>query len=259
MIRTEIRYFFTALMFFTRIPCPSWTDHSAHFLNKSRKYFPLIGWITGGAGALIYLGFSPLLPPTIAIILSMGATVWLTGAFHEDGFADVCDGFGGGWNKEQIMRIMKDSRVGAFGMIGMILLLFLKFFALYELASRSDMLLIAGLINGHVISRFMAETTMKTHTYVQESDKSKAGALIGQALPGSDLLYSFLFVVPPLLLLTHWSYLLALPIAYSGKLYLADVFKRQIGGYTGDCLGAIQQVCEALFYMALLGIHDVTF
>ncbi len=105
MIRREIQIFFAALMFFTRIPCPTWVKHSQETLNKASRYFPLIGWIVGAIGASVFWISSLLFPPVLAVLLSMIATILLTGAFHEDGFADVCDGFGGGWTQEEILRI----------------------------------------------------------------------------------------------------------------------------------------------------------
>ena len=96
-------------------------------------YFPLIGWIVGGFSALIFWASSFLFPVSISIIFSMIASILVTGAFHEDGFADVCDGFGGGWTKEKILEIMKDSRVGSYGVIGMILMLGTKFAVLYQM------------------------------------------------------------------------------------------------------------------------------
>ncbi|MEM6967211.1 MAG: adenosylcobinamide-GDP ribazoletransferase, partial [Bacteroidota bacterium] len=244
MLNREIRYFFTALMFFTRIPCPSWTDHSPEYLNKSRKYFPLIGWIVGGIAALTFWVAVQALPISIAIVLSIAASVWITGAFHEDGFADVCDGFGGGWTKEQIMTIMKDSRVGAFGAIGIFLLILLKLFALIEIATLDTTLVVFAMINGHTASRFIAATFVQTHDYVQDIDQSKSKPIANQRFSVSEMLYSFVFVLLPLFLLQNWWLVLAFPIAYLGKIYLGYFFKKNIGGYTGDCLGATQQVCE---------------
>ena len=113
-MKKEVQIFLTAVMFYTRIPVPSWVNHDADYLNKATKYFPLIGWIVGIIAVLVFVGANYLFNPSIAIIISMAASVLLTGAFHEDGFADVCDGFGGGWTKEKILMIMKDSRVGAY-------------------------------------------------------------------------------------------------------------------------------------------------
>jgi adenosylcobinamide-GDP ribazoletransferase len=83
-------------------------DHNEEILNKSRKYFPLMGWIVGGVTGLTYYIFALIFPVSISILISMIVGVLLTGAFHEDGFTDVCDSFGGGWGKENILKIMKE-------------------------------------------------------------------------------------------------------------------------------------------------------
>jgi adenosylcobinamide-GDP ribazoletransferase len=265
MIQKEVRYFFTALMFFTRIPCPSWTDYSEEYLNKSRKYFPFIGWIVGGFAAFIFLLSKFVFSSAIAVILSMIATILLTGAFHEDGFADVCDGFGGGWTKEKIMTIMKDSRIGAYGAIGIVLLLGLKFLILQDLATQKnaaitlphDWLLLLIFVNAHTISRFIASTFAQTHEYVQDIDKSKSKPIASAKLSTSEMTYSFIFVAIPLfflLLFGNWLFIFVLPISYLAKMYLANYFSKYIGGYTGDCLGATQQVSEIVFYLSFLGL-----
>ena len=122
-LAAEIRLFFTALMFFTRLPCPAWVGYSESYLNHSARYFPLVGVIVGGIGGLTFWLAQLIWPPSIAVLLSMLATIAVTGAFHEDGLADSCDGFGGGWGKEQVLAIMKDSRLGTFGAIGLGLIL----------------------------------------------------------------------------------------------------------------------------------------
>ena len=90
LLKQEIRYFLAALMFYTRIPCPSWFEHHAEYLNKSLKYFPLIGWIIGGIAVAVYGVSQLVLPVSVSILLSMVATIVATGAFHEDGLADAC-------------------------------------------------------------------------------------------------------------------------------------------------------------------------
>ncbi len=254
MIQKEIQYFFTALMFFTRIPCPAWVGHSDENLNKSRKYFPLMGWIVGGVAAAILVGASFLFPPAIGVLLSMAATVLLTGAFHEDGFADVCDAFGGGWTQEQILTIMKDSRIGAYGTVGIVLLLLLKFLVITELAHISYGLAAVALINAHTGSRFIASTFVQTHEYVQDPDKSKARPIAQKRLSVYEMLYSFVFALLPFFLFENWPFLLAFPLAYFSKMYLGYYFKKHLGGYTGDALGATQQVSEVVFYLSILGI-----
>ena len=106
-MKKEIDIFFTAMMFYTRIPCPKNITHDPDYLNKATRYFPLIGWIVGLISGLVFIAFSQILPVTIAVLLSMIASILTTGAFHEDGFADVCDGFGGRWTKEKILMEAK--------------------------------------------------------------------------------------------------------------------------------------------------------
>src|ERR1700678_2498706 len=102
-MKKELQLFLTAIMFYTRIPVPRWVNHSSNSLNDATKYFPLVGWIVGGIASLVFIGAKYFFNLPISILLSMAASVLLTGAFHEDGFADVCDGFGGGWTKEKIL------------------------------------------------------------------------------------------------------------------------------------------------------------
>src|SRR6478609_3085615 len=134
-MKKELHIFFTALLFYTRIPCPKNIDHNPDYLHKASRYFPLVGWIVGALTFIIYYLSSFLFPSQIAIVLSIIAGILITGAFHEDGFADVCDGFGGGWTKEKILTIMKDSAIGAYGAIGLVLLFLLKFQSMSEVLS----------------------------------------------------------------------------------------------------------------------------
>ena len=117
MIKEEIKIFFTSLMFYTRLPCPSYIDHSENYLNKATRYFPLIGIIVGTISFLLFWIFNQIFNVEISIIIAIATGILITGAFHEDGFADTFDGFGGGWTKEKILEIMKDSRIGAYGAI----------------------------------------------------------------------------------------------------------------------------------------------
>lgn len=242
-------------MFYSQIRVPSWVDHSPEYLNKSRKYFPAVGWLIGGIAVLTIFLLQLFLPLTVAILLSIAATVYATGAFHEDGFADSCDAFGGGWTVEQILTIMKDSRIGAFGTIGIILLLGLKWIALVEIGNFNLSLLLVTYLNAHVSSRFIASTFIQSHEYVQDIDKSKSKPITSQRLSLKEMVYSAFFMLTALLLFQplFW-YVLAFPIAYFAKLYLGYYFNKRIGGYTGDCLGATQQLSEVVFYLAVLAL-----
>src|SRR5699024_3053471 len=163
-MRRELQVFLNAVMFFTKIPCPRWVDHSSELLNESARYFSMVGVIVGSIGAACVWVFSCLFPMSVAVRLSMLATICLTGAFHEDGLADMFDGFGGGWTKEQILSIMKDSRVGTFGVAGLVGILALKFISLNELPAEAVPWL---LIAGHASSRFLASTLVVAHYYVR--------------------------------------------------------------------------------------------
>lgn len=252
-MKNEIRIFFTALMFYTRIPCPSWIDHSEEYINKATRYFPLIGWIVGIATALTVFGCHYIFPNTICIIISLATSILLTGAFHEDGFADVCDGFGGGWTKEKILDIMKDSRVGAYGAIGLIVLFSLKIVTLIELLNLDIWYCLKAIVLAHVISRFSAVTMIYTHEYSREDASSKIKP-IAKKLTLTNFLISSIWLIPALLLFQSWWILLVILPVYLMKMYLANYFTKWIGGYTGDCLGATQQVTEIITLLFCLAL-----
>jgi adenosylcobinamide-GDP ribazoletransferase len=249
-MKKEIRIFFTALMFFTRIPCPKWVDHSEEYLNKSSRYFPVVGVLVGSISALFFYGFQFILPKEIALLLSIVASVLTTGAFHEDGFADVCDGFGGGWTKEKILLIMKDSRLGTYGVIGIGLMLLLKWTSLNCLPTE---LIVITLISGHAISRLNAVSLIFTDEYAREDDTSKTKPLATKMSTGG-LIFAVIAGLAPLLLFSNIYVLLTLLPLLFVRWYFSGYFKKWIGGYTGDCLGAVQQVSEVMFYLSLLVI-----
>lgn len=253
-MKREIRVFFTALMFFTRIPCPKWVDHSEEYLNKASKYFPVIGIIVGTISAFIYWLFQLVFPTDIALIFSMVASVVITGAFHEDGFADVCDGFGGGWTKEKIMLIMKDSRLGTFGVIGLGLILLFKWSVLKYLPVNALMI---ALISGHAISRLNAVSLIFSDEYARDDDSSKSKPLATKMSFG-ELIFAFLFGIAPLALFTNGYVFLVLAPLLFVRGYFSRYFKKWIGGYTGDCLGAVQQISEVVFYLSLILIFKYT-
>jgi adenosylcobinamide-GDP ribazoletransferase len=178
----------------------------------------------------------------------MAATVLATGAFHEDGFADTCDGFGGGWDKAQILAIMKDSRLGSYGAIGMTLMLLAKWNALMDV---DPAYLLPALLAGHAASRFAATTLIFSLDYAREDASAKAKPLTA-AMGTSGLLVAAVFGLAPSALLPLPELACALGAAALATFLMARYFVRRIGGYTGDCLGATQQVAELAFYVGLL-------
>lgn len=248
MIRRELEYFLGAVRFFTRLPVPAWVGHSSEALNHSARYFPAVGLLVGGIGALVYLAAALLWPQPVAVLLSMAATIYATGAFHEDGLADTVDGLGGGWEKLRILEIMKDSRVGSYGVVAMVLALLGKFTLLSSLDAA---LLPFALIAGHAISRFCATLLLATMEYVREDALAKSKPLATRLSPGA-LLVAMLFALCGLIGLPLQNALVACLLAALATFWLASKFRRWLGGYTGDCLGAVQQVSEIAFYLGLL-------
>jgi len=245
-LRREAEYFFGAIRFFTRLPVPAWVGHSSDALDRASRYFPAVGIVVGAIAALVFGLASLFFPKTLAVLASMATTLYITGAFHEDGWSDMVDGFGGGWEKAQILSIMKDSRIGSYGAVALFVLLLGKFCALIEL----DLATIpAALVAGHTLSRFCATTLMSALDYVRDEGKAKPLATrIGWgelALAGATALLALL-LLPPL------PALLGATFAALAALWLARLFHRRIGGYTGDCLGAVQQLSEVAFYCGLL-------
>lgn len=250
-MRHQLRLFFLALQFFTRLPVPGWVGFREIWMAQAVRYFPLTGWLVGAAAALAGWGASCILPPVPGLILATIVSVLMTGALHEDGFADACDGFGGGMSRERILDIMKDSRIGVFGALGLGLLLALK---LSCLGSLPMPFAVAALMAAHPLSRAFALTLMWRLDYARSEGKA---APLAHRMGGGDLVFTLICGVLPLLLLLcfgslPWmAALCGLLLALGGTLYLARLFARRIGGYTGDCLGAVQQVTEAGFYLGL--------
>lgn len=251
-LRQELDYFLSGLSFYTRIPCPSSVVYRPENLNKSRKYLPLIGLVVGLFAAFVFMISDALLPHSVSVLLSMIATIYLTGAFHEDGFADSCDGFGGGWEKAQILRIMKDSRVGTYGVVALLMILAVKFFTLLELAGHAIDALLFALVCGHSLSRLMASWVMQRYHYVSETETSKSQNVTSVRLSHRDMWLSMLPVIALLLAIWRVDFVVAAGFMWLASFMMGQYFLKKIGGYTGDCLGAVQQVTEVVFYLSVL-------
>lgn len=253
----QLRLFLTAVQFFTRIPVPAWVGHSARQLDQAARYFPLVGICVGVlSAAALWLG-AQVLPLTLAVGLGMAASILATGAFHEDGLSDFFDGMGGGHSKEKALAIMKDARVGAYGVIALVLVLLLKYQALLELCSmQSPLFVAAALIAAHGVSRLMATSIMLTQRYVRDDDSARARPAAQQISTASFAVALLTGMVAMAILLAAEAHpvsvLAALAAALLMRMCLARQMQRRLGGYTGDCLGAVQQLAEIAFYFGLL-------
>jgi len=175
----------------------------------------------------------------------MVSSIWLTGAFHEDGFSDVCDGFGGGWTKEQKLHIMKDSRLGTYGSIGLFMILLLKYTILSHLFAKQ---IIITLVSVHAMSRLTPIFIIYFYEYAREDASSKVKP-IGKSISTLELLFAMFIALVPLFYIGPET-ILCLPIVIILQFILGKYFKKHLGGYTGDCLGASQQVTEIILYLA---------
>jgi len=249
LFRRETDRFLLSLQFFTRIPIPARVPYSEDELNQAAIYFPLIGTLIGGLCALVYWGATFLWPESVAIFLSMVFGLLLTGCFHEDGLADCMDGMGGGWDRERILTIMQDSRLGTYGAAALIGTLGGKFLLL---SSLPPAIIIPVMMLAHTVSRLNAASMMLTETYARPEGKAKPlavrmsapGLLIAAALA----LLPFLWIDIPAL---FWLALLPLVAL---RFWFARWLRKWIGGFTGDCLGALQQLSELTFLLGVLAL-----
>jgi adenosylcobinamide-GDP ribazoletransferase len=244
----QINLFFIALGFFSRIPIPKSVPFKAEYLNQASRYFTLVGWCLGLLVTGLYLLLDIFFPQSVTIFLCISVGLLLTGAFHEDGLADTFDGFYGGHTKADKLRIMKDSRLGTYGAAALFMSLLGKWILLTEITNVPMALLIA-----YPASRAIASSFIFDMDYARLDETSKSAPLASRQT-GRDLLVSlacllplFLFV-PTLLILKLFAVLILVRFA------LQWFMKRHLSGYTGDTLGACQQLSELTIYALLLGM-----
>lgn len=217
--------------------------------------FPLVGFGIGGVGAIV-LGLLSWLnvPAPVAATLAVGAMIWLTGALHEDGLADLADGFGGGSDKDSKLRIMRDSRIGTYGVVAVVVVLIAKIAALTALAEWNIGAAAAAMIAGATWSRALFAPTMR---WLDNAREDGLGAGAGTPAEGKSWLGLFLAAALSLLvLLTPAGFGVIVILAAGGlaAFLVGWIALKQIGGYTGDTLGAAQQAAEATVLIAASAI-----
>ena len=256
-----LRHYLLAVQFFTRIPVTgrlaAWVGYSPAMLRASSGHFPGVGWLVGALAALVYAALSLALAPgpfapAVAAALSTAATVLLTGGFHEDGLADVADGLGGASQRERALEIMKDSRIGAFGAMALVLTLATKIALLAHLGSHGLPAALWSLAGAHVLSRLWPLLIVRALPHVGDTATSKSKPLADQ-ISTRALAVAGLWCFPPLALIYQ---ALAAPVLIAaaacsvlGPAWMYWRFKARLQGFTGDCLGAAQQVGEIGFYL----------
>lgn len=247
----QCQLFLLALSFFSRLPVPRNLPYSSERMNQAGRYFALVGLLLGAICAAVYGLLSQFLPANIAILLTMAASLLLTGAFHEDGLTDMADGIGGGMTLERRLTIMKDSRIGTYGASALIMALLGKYVLLTTLAGQIS--LVPVLLLGYTLSRTVAATLIYDMPYVSDPDSSKSKPLANRQ-SRLELVVLCLCGLLPLLAFTAvvwlWAVLICLGLRYAMKHWLM----KRLGGFTGDCLGGVQQITELALYILLIGL-----
>lgn len=239
--------FCLALAFFSRIPVPASTPYSPELLNQSSRYLSLVGLLLGALQALVLLLAAQLLPFSIAVLLSLISGLVLTGAFHEDGLADTADGLGGGLSLDRKLEIMKDSRVGTYGLVALFSVFLIKWQSLFALDTQAvwALVLVAGLSRATAVSL----TFVLPYQQLDIVSKSKP---IATSLQKRALLSIWLFVLPFLYFIPLSLTLSLLTTLALSFILLFLYYRSQLQGYTGDLLGAAQQVTELSLYLVWL-------
>lgn len=259
-----VRHYLLALQFFTRIPVTgrvaAWVGFSPAMLRASAAHFPGVGWLVGGSVALLSAALWVLMPdtpftPLVVAVLGTAAGVWLTGAFHEDGLADVVDGLGGSPDRARSLEIMKDSRVGAFGALALVLVLLTKVSLLAVVGAVDATTMFTGLFAAHVCSRLFPLFLIAALPHVGDAAGSKSKPLADRiSLPSLLVAAVWVVLALGLMVLAGQGDALAVPLASASlaALWMWRWFARRLQGFTGDCLGATQQVCEVAWYLGLV-------
>lgn len=237
-----------AIQFLTRIPVPS-QPYEASSLSRSVKFFPLVGVLIGGSAALLHLLLLPHLPRLVTALFVLLLMLLLTGGLHEDGLADTADGFGGGWNRDQILLILRDSRLGTYGCAALTFSLLARLLLLSSLPVEN---VACYLITAHILCRW---TTLPLSYFLPSArvrnlqEPEGQGARIAQLTSRETLIGGTLFSFAVAILLLRSAALPPILCATILTLITGLYYKNRIGGVTGDCFGATNQLTEIGIYV----------
>lgn len=246
--------FLNAVRFLTIVPTPP-TDTAPppDWLARSLKYFPLVGIGIGAVSAAILLLAGHIWGPFVAALLAIGAGAAITAALHEDGLADTVDAFGGGWTIERRLEIMKDSRIGTYGALA------LGFSVALRVAALTQLPLWAGafaLLASHAAARATPGFVIAAMSYAGDTDRRKVSYAETPMRP-DEIRFALISVAIgalPLAFISVRSVVFAALLGAALAAILAMWSRRLIGGYTGDVLGAIEQVFEIGFLLGVAAI-----
>jgi adenosylcobinamide-GDP ribazoletransferase len=231
-----------AFQFLTRIPMPS-TSFEENALSRSVKFFPLVGLAVGSGAALLQRILMVHLSRPLTTLVVLTYLVLITGCLHEDGLADTADGFGGGWTKDRILAILRDSRIGSYGAIAVVLSLLARYLLLESLPVER---FAAYVISAHVLCRWSSLPLSYFLSPAREQEGQ--GARIAKLTSFSSLLFGSLFSVAIVTFALRKSAVAPLIAAPLIALTSGWFYYKKIGGMTGDCFGATNQLTEIAIY-----------
>jgi adenosylcobinamide-GDP ribazoletransferase len=239
-----LRRFFIALQFMTRFPVPRTEATSKADLGKAAAFFPLVGVVVGLSAALAFVLLERVLPLPAAVLGAMIVAAFLTNGLHEDGFADVFDGFGGAWSSERTLEIMRDSRIGVYGVLALIFLVLGK---LQLLSALSPGQIWRWLVVAHVAARW---SPLALSAWLPPASKEGLGRLVAKRSGALEIIIGTATVVVVLLLTLSWRAALAALLVTGFVTLLSGLyFRRRLRGVTGDCMGAAIQFIEIALYL----------
>lgn len=248
-LRSAALDFLVAVQFLTRFPLPS-LPYDQGSLSRAVKFFPFVGLLIGCAAALLHLVLAPHLPRLITALLVIAFLMASTGCLHEDGLADAADAFGGGASREQILLILKDSRIGSYGGTALSLSLLARVFLLAALPLP---LVLQYLIASHVLCRW---TTLPLSYYLapardrNDADGAGQGARIARLTTRGTLIFGSLCTAAICILILRIHALAAIGATVLVTLATAIYYQRKLAGVTGDCFGATNQLAEIAVYLS---------
>lgn len=243
----QFQLFLCAVQFLTRLPTPALKNFEPDWITRSAKYFPLVGVIVGCISAATFWLAAQIWTGALPAIAAIAIGVLVTGAFHEDGLADTADGLGGGRDVAHRLEIMKDSRIGTYGALALVICLALKTAALTTLQVQAAMM---SLIAAHGGGRAIAVLAMHLLPYAGDPNVAKSKP-VPDGVTGAECLLALVLGLWPLFFMPHVQALLGLAggCLFAGMIVL--LARRLIRGYTGDVLGATEQLFEVGFLLAV--------
>lgn len=250
--REELAVFLLAVQFLTRCPVPFPDIFTEARLTAATRYYPLVGVLVGGAVGGVFWMAHLVFPVTLSVVLATAASLLATGAFHEDGFADTCDGLGGGATREQALEIMRDSRLGTYGASSLGLMLAAKVLAL---AAAPAVMIPWLLVAAHAASRASAVLAIATGGYVREAGAAKP---VADGVTPTGLVLALATGAAAVAALWHLASPAAMLAGFTGlaigHVVMRGLYERKLSGYTGDCLGAVQQTGELGLYLGVVAV-----